>query len=254
LSIEVVNLGDGMEEEFWRFVRRDPLDFRRFMSNRKHDRQDTDILLALSKGEIEGLMSVFKKSKVSMRGSREAIESLLDYLDLDEFELVAPEEHKDLILERYEPQICEKMYLMHINRGEDRILKEHKPVGLDAEDAEQIAKLMRESDPVWAQMTAEKVKETMNWSHWLGIRLEHKVVSIGKITFNEFGSVVGVVATDRENRNKGFATSVVSALVEEVFRRFDKALIFVLTNNHPAIHIYRRIGFKPYKTYLFAKI
>ena len=232
---------------------KDPLDYRRFMSDWKHEKQDTEILMAIEDGEIEGLMLVCRKSKVHLRGSRDAIVSLLNHLDLEEFDLIAPVECKDLILERYEPRICEEMYMMCVNRGEERISKVHEPVKLTPEDADQMSRLMRESDHVWAHMTTEKVVETMNWSFWLGIRRNRKIVSIGKITFNEYGSVVGVVTTDEQHRSRGYATSVVSALVEEVLQRYNKVLVFVPTNNQPAIHIYEKIGFRPYMTYLFVR-
>lgn len=253
LAVEIKNLSDGMEEEFWRYVERDTLDYRRFISDWKNEKQDADILLALEEGDIQGLMLVFKKSKVHLRGSRNAVKALLGHVNLDEFTLIAPVECKGLILERYEPQICEEMYMMYLKKGDERILGGHEVVRLTVDDAEQVSELMRVSDPVWAETTIDEVKDRMSWSYWLGIKRDGKVVSVGKTTLDEMGCVVGVMATDKDHRNNGYATSVVSALVEEAFKKHDSALIFVLTDNHQAIHIYEKIGFRPYKTYLFFK-
>ncbi len=53
--------------------------------------------------------------------------------------------------------------------------------------------------------------------------------------------------------NRGYATSVVSALVEEILKRSDRAMIHVLKDNHPAIRTYSKVGFKPFKSYSLVK-
>jgi len=254
LALEVVNLDDNLEEKFWAHVNQDPLDYFFFILDWKYDRDKTKILLALEEDEIQGMMVIFRKSIVQLRGSRKAARTLLDHLDLEEVEMGAPKEFEDLMLERYEPQIRNEIVLMHLRRGEENITKSHEPVRLSSDDAEQIANLMRISYPDWwGEMTAERVKYLMKRNFWLGIKQDDKVVALGNTRFLDFGSNIGVVATDEAYRNRGYATSIVSALTEEILQRCDTAMIHVLRDNDPAIHIYEKVGFKPYKSYMLIK-
>jgi predicted GNAT family acetyltransferase len=102
----------------------------------------------------------------------------------------------------------------------------------------------------WGETTAEKLKQKWHNVFWLGIRKEGKLVSIGKVRFVDFASNIGAVATDKNYRNRGYATSIVSALVQEIFKKSPIALIHVIPDNAPAIRVYSKVGFKPYKTYL----
>jgi len=53
-------------------------------------------------------------------------------------------------------------------------------------------------------------------------------------------------------RNRGYATSVVSALVEQILPESGLLLIHVESENKPAMRVYTKVGFKPYKRYFLA--
>ena len=59
-------------------------------------------------------------------------------------------------------------------------------------------------------------------------------------------AVIGGVLTSEEFRNKGFATSVVSSLTENIVKKGKVASLYVRKDNMPAIHVYEKIGFKEY--------
>lgn len=42
-------------------------------------------------------------------------------------------------------------------------------------------------------------------------------------------------------------------LIEEIFKRSDKALIHVFADNHPAMNTYRKVGFRPFNSYVLIK-
>jgi len=94
------------------------------------------------------------------------------------------------------------------------------------------------------------LKERWESVFWLGIRKDGRLVSVGNVRFVDFASNIGVVATDEDYRGRGYATSIVSALVEEILKRSPTALIHVIADNAPAVQAYSKVGFKPYKTYL----
>ena len=85
---------------------------------------------------------------------------------------------------------------------------------------------------------------------WFGIKLEGKLVSVGNTRFVDFASNISMVATDERYRSRGYATSIVSALVQEILKRSPIALIHVIADNAPAVRAYSKVGFKPYKTYI----
>ncbi|MFQ6128796.1 MAG: GNAT family N-acetyltransferase [Thermoplasmata archaeon] len=254
MALEVATLEANLEEEFWKHVSQDPLNYYFFIFDWKLQKKNTEILLALEEGKIEGIMLTYKQSIVQLRGNRKAVKTLLDHLDLEKVELTAPKECEDIVLKRYKPSRKYEIIIMHLEKGDERILKQHEPIEPFFEDAEQIANLMRNSYPdFWGETTAEKVKKSMEENHWLAQRDDDKIVSVGNTRFADFGSNIGVVATDEAYRNRGYATSIVSALIMEILQRYERALIHVLGNNHPAIHIYRKVGFKQYNSYLLVK-
>ncbi len=254
MTFRIVDLDDDSEGMFWQHVNKDPLNYHWFIVDWKFSKDDTKILMTIADDEIVGMMVVFKDSIVQVRGGREAVKVLLDQLDQEEIEMMAPMDCEDLVLERYDPRIRNEMFLMYLEKGEEIIQREHEPVELSMDDAEQISEIMVESYPDWwAHMTPEKVKENMGDRFWLGIKVDEEILSFGNTRFIDFGSNIGVVATHKEHMNRGYATSVVSALVEEILKRSDRAMIHVLKDNHPAIRTYSKVGFKPFKSYSLVK-
>jgi predicted GNAT family acetyltransferase len=143
---------------------------------------------------------------------------------------------------------------MTLNKGEENIQVRSQPVRLGPEDADEVAEMMRKADPEWwGGITAENRRESLERTYWLGIKRDGKIVSVGNARFADFGSNVGVIATDECYRNMGYATSIVSALVQEILQRSPPALIHVLSDNAPAIRAYSKVGYKPYRYYLLIR-
>jgi predicted GNAT family acetyltransferase len=125
---------------------------------------------------------------------------------------------------------------------------------LDIAEAEEIASIMRHTDPEWwDETTTQRIAEGMNERLWLGIKVNGKLVSIGNTRLTDWGSNIGVIATHEGYRNRGYATSIVSALVKEILQKSNLALIHVLSGNLPAIRAYKKVGFKPYRSYFLAR-
>lgn len=252
--MEIVALDPTLEKAFWDHVFQDIFEYYFFILDWKFERGETKILLALKDEKIDGMILIYGKRIVQLRGSVEAAEALIDQLDLEKVSITAPEEHKYTILRRYKALKIREIIRMTLQRGEERPRIKHSIVRLASSDAEEVTDLLRKTSPDWwGDITTDKITTGMkrgDW--WIGIKRNSKPVSVGK-TFlrqTEFGSNISVVATHEVYRNRGYATSIVSTLVREILRRSDYALIHVESNNLPAIHVYRKVGFKPYKTYL----
>ena len=250
-GLQVVALNESKEQLFWSHVNRDPLDFFWFIYDWKLFRDKTRIWLALEDEQVEGLLLVHRDFVVQFRGSREAVRLLLDYASVAEnAEVQAPLDCEDLVTSKYASGHKVHMTLMHLGRGEENVEISTVPVRLEVEDAEEVAALLREADPVWwGQLTTERLATALKEAYWVGIRQDWKIVSVGSTRLTELGVCnIGIVATRDEYRNRGYATSIVSALVKEILKNSQTAIIHVLADNGSAIRTYKKAGFKPYRT------
>jgi len=249
--VEIVSVANGYEQMFWNYVNRDPIDYYFFILDWTQRREQTKIFLAVEGKEVLGSLLVFADYNVQLRGSREAVQKLFECANFEKVELQAPLDCEDIVCQKYKPRVKQNMVLMRLNRGEEHVCLTETPVGLNVEDAEEVAALMRRCDPEWwGETKAEQLKQRWQNVFWLGIRKEGRLLSVGNVRFVDFASNIGVVATDENYRNRGYATSIVSALVEEILMRSPVALIHVIADNAPAVRAYSKVGFKPYKTYL----
>jgi RimJ/RimL family protein N-acetyltransferase len=255
--MEIVSLDRALEPTFWDHVKQDIPHYYFFAFDWKHNREATEILLALEEERIDGMMLVYNERIVQLRGSNEAAEAFLERLDLDKIEIQSPKKHKQLILKKYKPTLGQshEMMLMVVHKGEEELHMRHPAVELDAADVEKMVEIMRDADPeYWGDVTGERILEGMSkGANWLGIKVNENLVSIGMSRLTEWTGLVGVAATHEEHRNRGYATSIVSRLVKEILERLPLAMIYVLADNPPAIRAYKKVGFKPHTTYFFMR-
>jgi len=244
-------LDKSLEKAFWNHVNRDPLNYYFFISDMKLRPDQTKIWLAMEDQKIEGLLLVYRDYIVQLRGSREAVRLLLNQVTLEKVDLQAPLGYDDIVLDRYRPKVKEEIVLMHLSKGEEKTQISTAPERLSVEDAEEISQIMKNEDPVWwGDLTAERLKSALSDACWLGIRQDQRIASAGMTRIVDFGSNISVVVTRKEYRNRGYATSIVSALVQEILKASSTALIHVLSDNASAIRTYSKVGFRPYKSYL----
>lgn len=256
-KLHMVTLNDELEGVFWVHVNQDPLDFHFFIYDWKFKRAQTQVSLVLGEADaVAGLMVVYKGCIVQMRGTREAVRLLLDGLDVDEgIAVQVPLDCEDLAAEKF-AVVTQKatVILLSLNKGEENLAVTTEPERLSVEDAGEIAELMREAYPeFWSTFTAEGVEEGFEAAFWVGIRREGKLVAFGKAVPTPPVSHVAWIATLEDYRNRGYGTSVLSALLKELLVSSSTAFIYVLSDNPVAIQLYSKVGFKPYKRYFYLK-
>lgn len=252
--MEIVPLNPALESIFWTHVHQDIPHYFFFAFDWRYNKDETNILLAVTGRRIDGMMLVYKKRNVHFRGNREATRVLLEHLDLEEVELQAPKEQKHDILEKYEPTWSHELMLMVLHKGEERLHSSYPIVKLDASDAEQIATIMNKADPeFWGRVTTDQLVEGMSSVNWIGIKVDGELASICRTRLAEGIGHIATVATCEAHRNKGYGTSLVSHSVKSMLKETSIAIIYVLSDNQPAIRVYEKVGFKPYKTYYFIR-
>jgi GNAT superfamily N-acetyltransferase len=252
----VVALNEDWERVFWAHVNQDPLDFYFFIYDWKFKREQTKIFMALDEADaVAGLMVVFNGCIVQVRGTREAVRLLLDWLDVEEVVVQAPLDCEDIVVIKF-PVFEHKTtpILLFLKKGEENIKVTTEPEKLSVDDADEIAELMHETNPeFWSVITAEKIVETFAEASWVGIRHDGKLVGFGKAVSTPPVSYVAWIATREDYRNRGYATFILSALLKELFESSSTALIYVLSDSASAMQVYLNVGFKPYKRYFYVK-
>ena len=253
--MEIVSLNPAFEPVFWELVNQDIPHYYYFAHDWRFHRSESEILLALGKGgRIDGMMLTYKNRIVQLRGTGESVRALLDRLNLEKVELQALERHRQYVLEKYEPAWSNDLMLMILHRGEEKLHLNHTVVTLDLSDARQIAAMMNNSNQeLWADVTKEQIIEQMSTMTLAGIKENGELVSIGSMRRTGEVGLIPIVATHTDHRNKGYATSIVSFLVGHILEKMPVAIIYVLGDNAPAIKVYSKVGFKPWRKYFLMK-
>ena len=252
--MKVVSLGPAFEPIFWKHVTLDIPHFFFFAFDWEHNKDETDILLAITGRHIDGMMLICKRRIVQLRGRNEAAQMLLEHLDLEEVELQASREHKQYVLEKYQPTWDHELMLMVLHKGQEELHTSHPVVKLEASDAPETAAILNATDPeFWGSITEDQIVEEINRVNWTGIRIDGELASICRTRLAEGIGHIATVATRETHRNKGYATTLVSHSVQTILTKTTTAMIYVLHDNQPAVKVYKRVGFKPYRTYYFIK-
>lgn len=254
--MEIVPLDAALEPLFWEYVNQDILHYFFFVLDWTQDRDQTTILLALEENQIEGMMIIYMKYIVQLRGSPKAAKALLKNLNLKTVELQAQELHKPYILELFTPIISSEMTLLTLKKDQEKLQINHPVIDLTASDAVQIASLIKDADPdFWGTITSEEITKGMNQEIWLGIKVKGHLVSIGRAYITKWAGVIAVIATRKSHQNKGYATSIVSELVKHLFEKQSVVLLHVAHDEFspPALRIYTKVGFTPYRDYFFMR-
>lgn len=254
--MKIVRLNTETEPLFWKHVYTDMPDYYFFILDMKYDAANSGVTLALDeKRKIQGMLLVYRDTLAQLRGSNEAIEMLLAELDLGKVMITTPMEYAPFKLpSRYHLREAKGLTLMALRKGEETPQIRHDLVRLFTNDAENIAALMRTCDfDWWAEINSQQIAEGMKQRVWFGIKLDGKLVSIGGARIDDWVGNINTVATCKDYRGRGYATSIVSALVVQIMKKSSLALIHVETKNAPALRAYTKAGFRPYKNYTVAK-
>lgn len=99
----------------------------------------------------------------------------------------------------------------------------------------------------------------LDFGHYYGIRsTDSRLVSLAGVNFvlSEFGyAQIGNVVTDRESRNKGFATSCVKAVIDSLHRSgIGRCGLFVDSQRPDLIRLYGNIGFSEEGQFCFVPL
>jgi RimJ/RimL family protein N-acetyltransferase len=252
LSYSVVEVDDKLERRFLAYINKDPLNYHFFIHDWFEEREISRFYLAMQKGRIGGLMIVYKGKIAQIKGSAKAVKVLLDMLDPEVTQLSVPYEYRVLLRRRFRPRFRSEMDLLHMTRGQERPQIVVKPVALTTKDAKAVSELLQRADPrMWKRFSALTVKSSMKTNIWIGIKERGKLAAIGNARLTKHNGHIYTIATAHDYRNRGFATSIVSTLVQRMLKGSKDLLIYVFKTNGPANKVYRKVGFRLYKKMMY---
>jgi len=114
------------------------------------------------------------------------------------------------------------------------------PVRLTMKDAEQLKELYRLSGtPAWTP-------NAMNLGPFYGIvENDGKITGVAGVHYvTPYGTEIGNIATHPDHRRKGYAAACVKAVVEDVLKHSELAILHYFADNTPAQKLYENMGFE----------
>jgi ribosomal protein S18 acetylase RimI-like enzyme len=252
LSYTVVEVNDKLEKRFLEHINKDPLSYHFFLLDWYEEREVSKFYLAMNKGRIRGLMVVYNGRTAQIKGSSKAVSALLETLDPKVSQISVPYEHRKTLLKKFKPRFQSEMDLLYLTAGKVRSLVVRKPVALTIKDAKAVSALVRRADPrMWKSFTVGTVKRSMSTNLWIGIKDHGRLAAIGNARATKRNGHIYTIATAKEFQGRGFATSIVSTLVELLSKVSKDLLIYVFKTNGPANTVYRKVGFRTYKRMMY---
>ena len=252
--MKLVPLSSQHETLFWQRVHQDIVQYFFYALDWLHEKSKTQIKLALHNNHIIGMMLTYNQRIIHLRGQPPAIEALLQTINLNEVELLAPQQYQHRILQYFSPTTLNTtLMVMTLNKEHVTPHSTYPVTQLHESDAPAIATVMQEADPrFFGKMTEQRILQNMPNFQWIGIKHPH-LASVCSYRFTEWIGWVSIVATAPTHRNQGLATTLLSYAVTDLFTKQPQTIIHVRSDNAPAIHVYQKVGFTAYKSYFLMR-
>jgi len=207
--------------------------------------ESTEIYMALDNEEkIQGMVLIWKNRRIQLRGTAVSLEFLLNGKSYNPISITGFDNHKKLISKffpDYKKEIA--LYRMGLKKGDQKDFEKYKFQKLNESYREEITSLMRIADPIfWGLNNPEDILIDEN-NIWYGIMKKKDLICIVGLWKYESIGYIAVVGTHPDYWNRGYASSLISSTLNELFQDKEQCFITVRMANAPAIHTYKKLGF-----------
>ena len=207
--------------------------------------ENTQIYMALDNEEkIQGMVLIWKNRRIQLRGSIASIEFLLNRMTCRPISVTGFSSHRGLIakfFQDYKKEIA--LYRMSLTKGDQQDFEKYSYQNLSEYHREVITSLMNAADPIyWRSQQMEDILIDEN-NIWYGIFEKKELVTIVNIWKYQNIGYITIVGTHPDYWNRGYASSLISSALKDLFREKKQFFIMVRVANAPAIHTYKKIGF-----------
>jgi GNAT superfamily N-acetyltransferase len=207
--------------------------------------KDTEIYMALDDNDkIQGMVLIWKSRRLQLRGSNSSLEFLLNEKDYTPISVTGIDRHKRIIA-RFFPDYKKEiaLYRMGLKKGEQKDFEKYPYEILKETNKEDIVSFMRNADPIyWGSRNLDDILMDEN-NKWFGIFKNGKLICVTGVWKYQKVGYISVVGAHPDYRNRGLASSLVSSVLNDVFRDKEQCLITVRVENDPAVHTYKKLGF-----------
>jgi len=254
--MEIVPFSEKWKTKLWEYILRFIPDFHHIVGRLEKEGEIFTIHLAINeKQHIKGTMTLFYGLFAEIRGSEEAIEKLINILPKKTQMINIYEEYKHLLIENYPNPLKSGIDIFFSMSNQELATRvRFSPKLIEKKTRDEICELLNRADPEeWGSLEPQDIPMGPNWS-WYGIWEKDKLTCLGSMTLDKCRGTITYIATCPEQRNKGLATSMVSFLLKKIFAKVDLALVNARERNDVAIHVYRKVGFEPYRKFYWMKL
>jgi len=243
--IKTAALNETIERHLFEFMNRDRISHFYTIYDLTRLREKTQTWVALSNNKVVGYSMEFEKRILTTRGNEKCIIPLLKNTDLTTPIFNIEPQHLAAATKLFEPtEPPDKMTIgttttfltMKTTPKTSKPNIKHNVQQLTKEHAQALAKLLGVE-----LQRADDLLRGIGFGIFKGNRLVASAVSPEIL---EDLAIIRGVHTASEERNKGYATSVCSALVQKLNEQGKDAMLYVSKDNPPALKVYKKIGFK----------
>jgi RimJ/RimL family protein N-acetyltransferase len=214
----------------------------------QHEPEHTAMYAAVENGNLEGYILIYKALEfpsVILECERDLAKRLIEYARESRFIMHASPDLLTTIKSQFPNARHFVENWMLIKKVEATFFRSRLVRRLCAkEDASRLAVLLesREDRP---RGTVERYMDLIGQTPVYGVFVDDELVSYAG-SFIQLPQVwmIGGVYTHPNCRNKGYATLATSAVTEEALKNSETAALFVRSDNHPAMRVYEKIGYK----------
>ncbi len=257
VCLQLLPLTPDLESRFWSIVNADVYDYYFFVYDWLLQKSKTKIFLAVESDAVAGLMLIYDSHIAQLRGEAAAVEFMLKNLPLEATDVQVPIDCENLLSAKYSQyELKAHVTLMSLEKGNEQLTISHSPKKLGVADAPEITVLMHDAYPkLWGEITTEAVQALflVKEAVWVGIRSKGKLAAFGYAMLTPKACHITWIATSPQHERRGYASSIASALIQQCLSVANSAVIYVMDDNTVAKHIYSKVGFRPYKSYVFLK-
>jgi GNAT superfamily N-acetyltransferase len=248
-----------MEDSFLQFLKQDVISNFFGLQDMKFHRDKTEFWIALEGDEIFGYMLEFDGKSLTIRGDVRCTTELLKNATLTEPFISIEPHHLPIVGKLYEPvkplllidHKISPLLNMEVDRPRFKPQIKHRPKKMTANEYDTVGKLAAKVQEEFVSSiyppSPERIVEALKRE-----RIAYGIYEGGKLVSFACGrpnsvaenlSYVGPVYTSPKFRGRGYATSICSALVDELLDKSEKITLGVSENNPAALKVYERIGF-----------
>jgi len=238
-------LGSNNENQLIEFMNRDRLSNFFTFYDLKHMRDKTKTWIALSNNKIVGYLLEYDNRVLQLRGQRRSAIPLVKNLDLTTPLFNIEPKHLSAIRGLYKPTepadsttvgLMTTFIVMKTTPQTFTPIIRHRVQELKKENARELGELFG-AEP---ERTLDLLKGVA-----FGIFEDKRLVSCAASPdILEDLAIIRGVKTVPDERNKGYSTSVCSALVRRMHQLGKETFLYVSKDNSAALKVYRKIGFR----------